>query len=560
MSIQQQIYRTFTKTHGLTLKADASQYLQRTLFELQVSPVDIPEWLDSVATLWLTRSVNTSMVELESLKSVVLAKLQTHQVPVPKLPVDPPTANDSGLDSDLGLGNDKHQEQSLADVDIRDHFHVIDAFTVLRWRYDTQRKKFVPYSQPAQLLSAADAKAQIYQDRYDLIRQRLMRNEHFVPSTFSADPSADVCRLDVIESLQGREGESFMLFGMLSQLEEGVLSLEDKHKSIRLDLSEISSHNQSSGMFTENSFVLVEGTYEDNVLKVEAIGLPPPESRIASRALLGKINFFGGPLVIQGADVLQHIQDEFGEASMVVLSDVWLDSPIVLDKLKTLFRGFEASSIPLAFVFMGSFSSEPFLMSGKESLRYKGLFDNLATIIQSYRQLAETSYFIFVPGPNDPWSSDLLPRPAIPEFFTQTLRRKVKRCHFTSNPCRIKYCNREMVLFRQDIMNRMRRNCVIVPSDDDSRDVKQHLVRTLIDQSHLCPLPLRTAPVYWSFDHALRLYPIPDALILADRYDSYAVEYEECQCLNPGSFATNDYGFYVYYLSKGIAQFSAIPK
>ncbi|KAJ1981501.1 DNA-directed DNA polymerase epsilon, subunit B [Dimargaris verticillata] len=531
MSIQQQIYRTFTKTHGLTLKADASHYLQQTLFELQVRPVDIPEWLDSVATLWLTRSVNTSMVELESLKTVVLAKLQTHQVPVSKLQADPSTVNDSGLDSDLGLDNDMRHEQSLADVDIRDHFHVIDAFTVPRWRYDTLRKKFVPYSQPAQLLSAAEAKAQIHQDRYDLIRQRLMRNEHFVPSTFSADPSADVCRLDVIESLQGREGESFMLFGMLSQLEEGVLSLEDKHKSVRLDLSEISSHNQSSGMFTENSFVLVEGIYEDNVLRVEAIGLPPPESRLAS-----------------------------SEASMVVLSDVWLDSPVVLDKLKTLFRGFETSSIPLAFVFMGSFSSEPFLMSGKESLRYKGLFDNLATIIQSYRQLAETSYFIFVPGPNDPWSSDLLPRPAIPEFFTQTLRRKVKRCHFTSNPCRIKYCNREMVLFRQDIMNRMRRNCVIVPSDDDSRDVKQHLVRTLIDQSHLCPLPLRTAPIYWAFDHALRLYPIPDALVLADRYDSYAVEYEECQCLNPGSFATNDFGFYVYYLSKGIAQFSAIPK
>ncbi|RKP37233.1 DNA polymerase alpha/epsilon subunit B-domain-containing protein, partial [Dimargaris cristalligena] len=440
------------------------------------------------------------------------------------------------------------------------HFHIIDAFSIPRWKYDSLRKTFMRYSEPPRLLGSADNKAEIFQDRYDLIRQRILRNEHFASSWSVAGDDDRICRLDTVEALQGRDGESFMLFGMLSQLEEGALSLEDRYKSIKLDLSRISAQNQSTGLFTENSFVLVEGLYEDGLFHAEAIGLPPPEPARVTKAQFTKTNFFGGPPEIQDASILQQIQDEFAEASIVILSDVCLDSPAVLNKLKALFRGFEASSIPLAFVLCGNFSAEPFVISGPDTQRYKRLFDNLATIIQSFKRLAQTSYFIFIPGPNDPWSSDLLPRPAIPDFFTSSLRSKLSRCVFASNPCRIKYCNRELVFARQDIMNKLRRNCVIVPTDHEgTTNVKRHLVRTLIDQSHLCPLPLRTAPVYWAYDYALRLYPIPDLLVLADKYETYSVDYEGCHCINPGSFVTNDFSFYVYYPSSGETQFSSIP-
>ncbi|KAJ1927821.1 DNA-directed DNA polymerase epsilon, subunit B [Tieghemiomyces parasiticus] len=577
MSIQQQIYRTFTKTHGLTLRAESTQFIQAVLTELRISPLEIPEWLNAVAVLWLKREVDSTLVELEPLKTIVSAKLQTHQVAViephavdPDLNATSAAATDSGLDSDLGFELDSRPQRGLADVDIRDHFHIIDAFQVPRWKYDSLRKVFVKYENPPRLLGGADTKAEIHQDRYDLIRQRLLRNEHFVASSFGGDDSDRYCRLDTIEALQGRDGASFMLFGMLSQLEEGVLSLEDPHRSVRLDLSLITAQNQSRGLFTENAFVLAEGIYEDGVFKVEAIGQPPPEPAATTRSHFTKTNFFGGPPEVQDATVLQQIQDEFAEASIVVLSDVWLDSPAVLDKLRTMFRGFEATSIPLAFVLMGNFSSEPFIMAGQAGARYKALFDRLAALISGFKRLAQTSYFVFVPGPNDPWTTDLLPRPRIPDFFTAGLRQRLPRCVMASNPCRIKYCNRELVFFRQDLMGKLRRNCVLTPSDavvgeeaaesGGSQDVKRHLVRTLLDQAHLCPLPLRVSPVYWAHDHALRLYPIPDLLVLADKYDSYAVDYEECCSLNPGSFATNDFGFYVYYPARGLAQYSAIPK
>ncbi len=52
------------------------------------------------------------------------------------------------------------------------------------------------------------------------------------------------------------------------------------------------------------------------------------------------------------------------------------------------------------------------------------------------------------------------------------------------------------------------------------------MVKTLIDQATLVPLPAHVAPVYSDYGHALGLYPIPDVLILADKFDWYNLTYE----------------------------------
>lgn len=48
-----------------------------------------------------------------------------------------------------------------------------------------------------------------------------------------------------------------------------------------------------------------------------------------------------------------------------------------------------------------------------------------------------------------------------------------------------------------------------------------HAARTLLAQAHLVPLPLACAPVDWAYDHALRLYPAPDLLVLGDRVERF---------------------------------------
>ena len=216
----------------------------------------------------------------------------------------------------------------------------------------------------------------------------------------------------------------------------------------------------------------------------------------------------------------------------------------------------------------------------------------------------------------------MLPKSPIPSYFTSSLREKLPphTCNFTTNPCRIKYFTQEIVIHRDDILNRMRRQCVIPPTvkshpdeeeeEDVTSAVTEHLVKTVLDQGkhwllvqtskeiwkggggrrlgnvghcivgtmndgamivgimvvgimivgimvfeccfgsgytftgpfsnnlvanaflhlslhlsflsgHLCPLPLNQVPIRWSHDASLRLYPLPDLLLMADHYDQY---------------------------------------
>lgn len=41
-------------------------------------------------------------------------------------------------------------------------------------------------------------------------------------------------------------------------------------------------------------------------------------------------------------------------------------------------------------------------------------------------------------------------------------------------------------------------------------------------------------PIFWNYDHALHLYPLPDVLILGDEVDFYKSEFEGCKVFNPG--------------------------
>lgn len=61
----------------------------------------------------------------------------------------------------------------------------------------------------------------------------------------------------------------------------------------------------------------------------------------------------------------------------------------------------------------------------------------------------------------------------------------------------------------------------------------RQLCMTLLQQSHLCPVPLESQAVYWQYDHALALYPLPHLLVLADSVPPNQTLFQDCQCLNP---------------------------
>ncbi|KAK9763417.1 DNA-directed DNA polymerase epsilon, subunit B [Basidiobolus ranarum] len=442
-------------------------------------------------------------------------------------------------------------------IDVTPYLHVVDAFEVPRWKYNFTRKNFSSHPDKPQLFATAGNKASLFRDRHDLLRQRILRNENFVPPAFSNRDKGEYVQLTAISSLLGREDESFFLFGMLTQMEDGKYYLEDLDSHVQLDFEEA---HQTTGFFTEGCFVLVDGVYtEDNIFKVKTIGLPPPERREITKSVFGQVNFFGAPDETLTMSQLKKIEESQKDVCFVILSDVWLDHPMTIPKLRTLLTGYANALIPLAFILMGNFVSEPFLYTGKDSATYKEYFNALGSLIGEFKELCQHSHFIFVPGPHDPWGGDVLPRPPIPEHFTSQLRRQVPNAIFASNPCRIKYCTQEIVIFREDLINKMRRNCVIKSRKNGESDVKKHLIRTIIDEAHLCPLPLHVRPISWSYDHALRLYPIPNTLILADKFDPFSVNYEGCQCVNPGSFVSTEFQFQVYYPGKKLVQLSQLP-
>ncbi|NXY81681.1 DPOE2 polymerase, partial [Alcedo cyanopectus] len=445
-----------------------------------------------------------------------------------------------------------------ADEAVENVFNIIGAFDIPRYIYNSERKKFVPLSMTnlpePNLFGSAKDKAELFRERYSLLQQRTHRHELFTPSPVVAHPddSKSKFQLKTIESLLGntnKVGEVIVL-GMITQLKEGKFFLEDPTGVVQLDLKKSYSltplHQFHSGLYTESCFVLAEGWYEDEVFHVKAFGFPPIEPSATTRAFYGNVNFFGGPpsTSVKASAKLKQLEDENEDAMFVFLSDVWLDQAEVMEKLHIMFSGY-SSAPPTCFFFCGNFSSAPY---GKNQIKsLKGSLKALADIICEHPSIHKSSRFVFVPGPEDPGPGSILPRPPLAENITEEFRQLVPFSIFTTNPCRVQYCTQEIIIFREDLVNKMCRNCVRFPSS--SMDIPSHFVKTILSQGHLTPLPLYVSPVYWAYDYTLRVYPVPDLLVVADKYDPFTVTNTDCLAINPGSFPRSGFAFKVFYPS-----------
>lgn len=153
----------------------------------------------------------------------------------------------------------------------------------------------------------------------------------------------------------------------------------------------------------------------------------------------------------------------------------------------------ENDFVPRVIVMCGNFTSKSIAHgNGREVGRYQGIlslnvslgtsnhsnftlenFDALAELIAAYPKIARQTHFIFVPGPLDLTVNSTLPRRPLMSSFTGKLKSKVPKVHFASNPCRIKFFDQEIVIFREDLMARMLRNVVGVKTDSRGEDLKR---------------------------------------------------------------------------------------
>ncbi|KAJ8771941.1 hypothetical protein K2173_027118 [Erythroxylum novogranatense] len=422
---------------------------------------------------------------------------------------------------------------------------VIDAFLVPKFHYDPIKKQFYQHTGPLPIHGQPSAKARLYKDRLLLLLQRVSRDQHFSKPAFDTDMSHyGTCEIAPIQSLVGQAGRRWIM-GLISQLEDGHFYLEDLTASVEIDLSRAKT---TTGFLSENTIVVAEGEMLVNgIFQVFTCGFPPLEDRSLSLKIVAQHDFFGcGALRKEETLRLEELEKRAVNDMFVILSDVWLDNEEAMEKLETVLDGFENQEVvPSLFVFMGNFCSHPCNLSYHSFSALRSQFGKLGQMIVAHSRLKEHSRFLFIPGPDDAGPSTVLPRCPLPKYLTEELQNQIPNSIFSSNPCRIKYYSQEMVLFRHNLLYRMRRSCLVPPSTEETEDPFEHLVATITHQSHLCPLPLISQPIIWNYDHSLHLYPSPHVIVLADNSEQKAFKYTGITCFNPGSFS-NDGTFVAY--------------
>nr|XP_043634712.1 DNA polymerase epsilon subunit B [Erigeron canadensis] len=424
-------------------------------------------------------------------------------------------------------------------------FSIIDAFVIPKFRYDPIRKMFCEHTGRLPIHGDAAAKGWLYRDRFLLLSQRLSRIPQFSRPSFNTELSEfGSCEISQIQSLVGRTGISWVM-GVISQLEDDHFYLEDLTAAVEINLA---NAKITGGYFLENTIVLAQGEMLlDGIFQVQTFGFPPLEDREKSASLFTGLDYFGsGTLGKEDTEKLARMESAATNETFVILSDVWLDNEETMAKLEIMLDAYEAVPVvPSLFVLMGNFCSQPFNLAYNSFPSIRSNFGKLGQMIGNHQRLMENSRFLFIPGPDDAGPSTVLPRCALPKYITEELLKHIPNAIFTSNPCRIKFFTQEIVFFRQDLLYRMRRSCLIPPSTEETSEPFEHLVATITHQSHLCPLPLSVQPIIWNYDHCLHLYPTPHTIVLADRSEQKATTYMGTTCFNPGSFSI-DNTFVVY--------------
>ena len=315
-----------------------------------------------------------------------------------------------------------------------------------------------------------------------------------------------------------------------------------------------------------------------------------------------------------------------GRDRIILLGEVNLDDTQTHQAIRKVLATYAMESVdrtPGVMVLMGNFVRHAIMTSGGGggSIECKEYFDALASVLSDYPTMLQSTTFIFVPGDHDPWASafsagasTVIPRSGIPDIFTSRIRKLFTTVNaeanrmgkkgdgeaiWTTNPSRIAIFgpSHEIVLFRDDMSSRLRRNALRFATrpqsqhpdggggDEQQRkpcqphdasqgpmekqsdgttevaseeaalsnapqerhpttvdtavspDIRttRRLVKTILDQGHLSPFPPSQRPVLWDFASSLQLYPLPASLVLMDaEAPAFAVGLDGCHVMNPG--------------------------
>lgn len=497
---------------GFQIRSEASIFLAQ-----QIAPLDEAKrklWLQTIASHVQGQNLELPVVEKKHIQLAIKE------------------ANNTGLDDNETI------------------FSVIGAFDVPRFRYNEEKKKFLPDNGTRSFLPGPEAKSEYIRDRYQMLWQKTSRHEMFSASHIISNDDVNRLTLRKIETLLSTSKmNEVVTLGLLTQLTENKFYLEDPTGVVPIDLSETV---YSSGLFCEGCFVLACGKYRDGTLKIEEMGFPVTELASSSRAFFGTINTWGGRSknLLKYSRKLADLEEKKTDETIVFLSDCWLDDPTVLIKLKQLFTGYNACP-PQAIVLMG-----PFTKMNDNVYALKRHFQALCDMLTDCTQLQATTDVVLVPSSDDPISANILPRAPLPELLIGDLKKRYPRIVLATNPCRLQYCTQQIVVCRADLVTKLCRNTIHFPQ---SGQLEDHFARTLISQGTLAPLHPIAFPVHWNYDAAMSLYPLPDLIVVGDPCQGFQTTEQNCTVMNTGSFPKSKFAFKVYIPATRAVEDSQIP-
>uniref|UniRef100_A0A183C6Q4 DNA polymerase epsilon subunit n=1 Tax=Globodera pallida TaxID=36090 RepID=A0A183C6Q4_GLOPA len=347
-----------------------------------------------------------------------------------------------------------------------------------------------------------------YRQRFELIRMLVVQ---------------DVKHFDPIDSLLAHRGSKVCLLAQLFRGTDGHFVAEDFSGCVRLHLG---ASTYEDGLYFEGGTYVFDGicSSDGNRLDVDRVTLPPVKQLSLCEAAVD-------------GDERCAMRTELGRGSrgdpndrIVLMSDVYLDDDRSMKALYHLLQGF-SSSPPNIFVFCGRFLSIQ---------RAHGYMDQAATAFRHFANILSEFSDKYC---NTEFVPALLP-------VLQKCFKDAKNVHFAPNPCKLIFKDRHIVIYRDDMVEKLCRSAVFMPKNAKPSSIPKLFCDTIWAQRHFSPLPLFTNPIQPHFDPLFQLFPAPDALVIADRFNAFVESANDQRqlTLNPGPFSLGThFEFQVYY-------------
>ena len=586
-------YRILSKKHGLNIQTDGLKLLTDIIsykFGVDWRGTQSQLYLEDIAKAW--KSLDRGLfIDNEGLKEIV-KQLSNEETKQREIVVD---------------ADEDKENVDTNELNWQDYFKIINPDQQPNYKFDKQRKQFSLVNESKSLKSFLQGNIEYFNNRYYLIMDRLSRNENFQRKNYTSISNIMKKEMNneitLIKNIIGRDGSKFILFGLLLKNSLGNYVLEDASDFIELNFDQ--AIKTEGSFYNIGMFVIVEGIYSQyngnnrgsaleknligGVFYVSNIGQPPAEKRDSSLENYGNLDFLN--INNENLKSLNHIskinknfkkkliglEKQLTNNKLLIFgSDTFLDNLVTLQGFKKIFNKLESAivneddeEIPIGIVLMGSFISKAInsmhssvsTISNSES--YKNNFDSFTNLLSGYPNIIQRIKFIIIPGANDPWQSthslgssnlNYFPQSSIPNLFVNRLERLLPKGNLVIgwNPIRISYLNQEIVIMKEDIMSKFKRNDIIFDSDKNHQEsddqivssnsgdnispkLKQarKLVKTLLDQGHLQPFSKQlklTNPIY---DNSLRLEPLPSVLIISDcSFENFDITYNGCKVVN----------------------------